>query len=260
MKIPIRDTVAEMIQKCINTALEKSTEVNNPKKYLFNEYEGKLRTYPIPKDRLLNAIKRLIKAKNILDENGELFHFKMHSLRHTRAKEYVEQGINICIIQQILGHRSLQMTMHYAKVSENTLYETWKKTSDLDLFNISSESTDKEKNIRTEEKTIRYEYIKQNLDAVKVPFGICFKPSKIACKGQLNSCLTCSSFCSTTENITEYEDEIKRVEAQIQISEDLDRQIWKEKNISYLELLKTMKNKVQEEKIVHKNCNSREEH
>ena len=260
LKIPIRDTVAEMIEKNISESEELSNENNNPNKYLFNVYEGKLKGLPIPKSRLINSKKRLIKTKEIKDENGNLFHFKIHSLRHTRAKEYVEQGINISIIQQILGHRSLQMTIHYATVTENTLYEQWKNTEDLNLFKIDTKSGRKEEiNNKEKEDFVKYEYVRKNLDAVKVPFGVCFKPSKLPCKQQINQCLTCASFCTTTENLNEYKEEIKRVEEQIKISKECGRILWQEKNEEYLKLLKDMVTEIQEHNIVHKNGNSREE-
>lgn len=130
LKIPIRDSVSDMLEKCILEAKKKSTNINNPKKYLFNIYEGRRVGLPIRKENFVSSIKRLIEKKDIRGANGELYNFKTHSLRHTRAKEYVEQGVSISIIQQILGHRSLQMTVHYAKVTENTLYEKWKEKNE----------------------------------------------------------------------------------------------------------------------------------
>ena len=259
LKIPIKDTVAEMLQKYIDEAKEKSTDINNPQKYLFNVYEGKRQGRPIGKSVILESIKRLIKEKNILDENGELYHFKMHSLRHTRAKEYVEQGVNISIVQQMLGHRSLQMTVHYATVTENTLYEQWKNTEDLNLFRIDDNNKMQKIDTEEDENLVRYEYVRKNLDAVKVPFGVCFKPSKLPCKQQINQCLTCASFCTTTENLQEYKEEIVRVQEQIKISKDCGRTLWQEKNEEYLQLLKDMVAKIGESHIVHKNGNSREE-
>ncbi|KOA19360.1 tyrosine recombinase XerD [Clostridium homopropionicum DSM 5847] len=262
LKIPIRDKVAEMIQKAIDKAKELSTEENNPKKYLFNTYEGKLKGKPLNKESLLNTIKRLIEQKDIRDINEELYHFRLHSLRHTRAKEYVEQGMGISIIQQILGHQSLQMTVHYATVTENTLYEKWKSTEDLDLFRVNSETSKLEQvdlNSDDGENIIRYEYVKKNLDAVRVPFGVCFKPSKLPCKQQMNHCLTCASFCTTFENIPEYEKEIDHVRKQIDISERCGRELWAEKNKIYLNLLEETLEKVKHQKIVHKNSLSRED-
>ncbi|MCB2291309.1 tyrosine-type recombinase/integrase [Clostridium sp. CS001] len=262
LKIPIRDKVAEVVQKAIDKAKALSIDSNNPKKYLFNTYEGKLKGKPLAKHSLLNTIKRLIAQKDIRDINGELYHFKLHSLRHTRAKEYVEQGMGISVIQQILGHQSLQMTVHYATVSENVLYEKWKYTEDLELFKVDNK-TNELKRIDTStdagENLVRYEYVKKNLDAVRVPFGVCFKASKLPCKQQMNHCLTCASFCTTTENVPEYEEEIAKVEAQIEISNRCGRELWAEKNKGYLELLEKTLEKVKEHKLVHKNGKSRED-
>lgn len=262
LKIPIRDKVAEMVQKAIDKAKSLSTEENNPKKYLFNTYEGKLKGKPLAKQSLLYTINRLIKEKDIRDVNGELYHFKLHSLRHTRAKEYVEQGMGISVIQQILGHQSLQMTVHYATVSENILYEKWKNTEDLELFKVNTE-TNELASIDTStdvgENLVRYEYVKKNLDAVRVPFGVCFKPSKLPCKQQMNHCLTCASFCTTTENIPEYEEEIEKVKSQIEISNKCGRELWAEKNSQYLSVLEETLQKIKEQKLVHKNGKSRED-
>lgn len=262
LKIPIRDKVAEMVKKAIDKTKELSTEENNPKKYLFNTYEGKLKGNPLAKATLLLTIKRLIVQKDIRDVNGELYHLKLHSLRHTRAKEYVEQGMGISVIQQILGHQSLQMTVHYATVSENVLYEKWKNTEDLELFKVNIETNELiEVDTTTDvgEGLVRYEYVKKNLDAVRVPFGVCFKSSKLLCKQQMNHCLNCASFCTTTENIPEYEEEIEKVKSQIQISKRCGRDVWAEKNEMYLDTLEKMLTKVKEYKIVHKNGKSREE-
>lgn len=262
LKIPIRDKVAEVVQKAIDKAKELSTEKNNPEKYLFNSYEGKLIGTPMPKRNFMNSIKRLIEQKDIKDINGELYKFKLHSLRHTRAKEYVEQGIGISIIQQILGHQSLQMAVHYAAVTENVLYEKWKNTEDLELFKVDTKTNELEKvdlNSDAGENLIRYEYVKKNLDAVRVPFGVCFKPSKLSCKQQMNHCLTCASFCTTVENIPEYEEEIESVKKQIDISERCGRELWAEKNKTYLKLLEDTLTIVREQKIIHKNGKSRED-
>ncbi|MDS0528565.1 tyrosine-type recombinase/integrase [Clostridium sp. SHJSY1] len=262
LKIPIRDKVAEMVRKAIDKAKELSTEENNPKKYLFNTYEGKLKGRPLAKQNLLLTIQRLIEQKDIRDVNGDLYHFRTHSLRHTRAKEYVEQGMGISIIQQILGHQSLQMTVHYATVTENVLYEKWKNTEDLDLFKVDTKTNELEKiDLHSDEgeNLIRYEYVKKNLDAVRVPFGVCFKPDKFICKQQMNHCLNCGSFCTTTENIPEYEEEIEHVKKQIDISERCGRELWAEKNKTYLRLLEDTLQRIREQKIIHKNGKSREE-
>ena len=134
-KIPIRQEVAEMVSKLIAKAKTISTEENNPYRYLFNTYEGSCKGLPYSKPAFATAVNELIERKGIKDGSGEKYHFKTHSLRHTRAMEYTEQGMPIGIIQQILGHCSLQMTLHYSKVSEDMLYKKFAYTLNL-LLNI----------------------------------------------------------------------------------------------------------------------------
>lgn len=134
LKIPVREEVASLLKTLIDEAKGKSTDENNPDRYLFNTYEGKNKGLPYSKPAFTSAVQDLINRKNILDGNGEVYHFKTHSLRHTRAMEYTEQGMPIGIIQQILGHCSLQMTLHYSKVSEDMLYKKWNETEKLNLF------------------------------------------------------------------------------------------------------------------------------
>lgn len=134
LKIPVREEVASLLKTLIEEAKGKSTDENNPDKYLFNTYEGKNKGLHYSKPAFTSAEQELINRKNILDGNGEVYHFRAHSLRHTRAMEYTEQGMPIGIIQQILGHCSLQMTLHYSKISEDILYKKWHETEKLNLF------------------------------------------------------------------------------------------------------------------------------
>ena len=245
-----------MVSELIDDAKAKSTEENNPDKYLFNTYEGKSIGLPYSKPAFARAVNELIARKGIRDGSGELYHFKTHSLRHTRAMEYTEQGMPIGIIQQILGHCSLQMTLHYSKVSEDMLYKKWQETEKLDLFKPSVAPPNKDYQ-HTEE--IHYEHVRKNLDAVRVPFGTCFKPTKIGCKNQTQMCLDCTNFCSTKDDLPAYEDEIKRVEALILVATKTERPDWVEKNNQYLTNLVQMRDKILQEGIVHKNGKLREE-
>ena len=257
LKIPLRDEVGEMVKGLIKTAREKSTEDNNPDRYLFNTYEGRSKGLPYSKAAFTDAVQELIDRKEIRDADGAIYHFKAHSLRHTRASEYTEQDIPIGVIQQILGHCSLQMTLHYAKVSENKLYEKWKETEELGLLTIKAKRPDDKQN--TVKKTVDYEKVKANLDAVKVPFGTCFKPSKLGCKNQINHCLECGSFCSCEDDIPEYEAEIERIKEKIHIGEEIGRSDWVIKNREYLDVLDRMVSRIRAEKVVHKNGATRED-
>lgn len=256
LKIPIRREVADMVKNIADEASGCSTDDNNPDKYLFNTYEGRCKGLPLSKPAFSAAVQELINRKGILDGDGKSYHFKAHALRHTRALEYTEQGMPIRIIQQILGHCSLQMTLHYAKVSENMLYRRWKETEKLNLLHLESAPPNAHKEKQEE---IRYEFIRKNLDALRVPFGVCFKPSKLPCRQQISHCLECANFCTSRDNIPEYEKEIEKVREQMEISKTLGRGEWEEKNRNYLEVLEKILARIQEEGLIHKNGSHREE-
>jgi integrase len=50
--------------------------------------------------------------------------FVFHCLRHTRATRLVEMGVNLRVIQQFMGHRTIQTTIRYAHVSDEMLVQT----------------------------------------------------------------------------------------------------------------------------------------
>lgn len=259
LKIPIRKEVAEMVKGLAEDARTRSTAENNPEGYLFNTYEGRCKGLPMSKPAFSSAVQSLIERKGILDGYGKPYHFKAHALRHTRAQEYTEQGMPIGIIQQILGHCSLQMTLHYAKVSENMMYRKWKETEKLELLHLEGSPAYRQAAHSENEEEVRYEYIRKNLDAVRVPFGICFKPGKLPCRQQMNQCLECANFCTGKDNLHEYEEEIARVKGQMCLSIKLGRTEWAEKNQRYLEVLEGMAIRIQKEGLVHKNGSHREE-
>jgi hypothetical protein len=210
---------------------------------------------PFSKPAFSSAVQKMINKNDIRDADGTLFHFKAHGLRHTRAMEYAEQGMPIGIIQRLLGHCSLQMTLHYAKVSEDTVYQKWKNTEKLDLLKIKTLPPGKN---TAQTDTVHYENVRPNLDAVRVPFGVCFKPSKAGCRRQTEQCMECPSFCSTKDNLYEYASEIEKVRAMIRIGQTLGRDEWVKKNQEYLDCLIRMQGEVEEKGIVHKSGSMRE--
>lgn len=255
LKIPVRDEVADMVKGLAEEAVKLSTDGNNPEKYLFNTYEGRCKGLPYSKPAFSSAVQDLVNRKGIMDGDGKLHHFKAHSLRHTRALEYTEQGMPLGIIQQLLGHCSLQMTLHYAKISEDMLYKKWKETEKLELFHLDSAPPVP---VKQGSGDIHYEFIRKNLDAVRIPFGVCFKPSKISCRQQMNPCFECAGFCSTKDNLEEYEAEIHCVEKQLEISRQQGRTEWAGKNQEYLDRLKAMSEAIRRNGVIHKNGAARE--
>ncbi len=51
--------------------------------------------------------------------------YSLHHLRHTFATEMLNSGMRIEVLQQILGHKSIEQTMRYAKLSDKTREEEY---------------------------------------------------------------------------------------------------------------------------------------
>ena len=92
-----------------NSAIIEATSIrhvmtNSP--FLFCTEQGK--AYKTIREGFKGALKRAG-----LDGRG----FTFHSLRHTFASSLASRGVSIRIIADLLGHRTIQMTMRYAHVS-----------------------------------------------------------------------------------------------------------------------------------------------
>lgn len=62
------------------------------------------------------ALRRLDDIVCLVDQAGQPLKFtQTHRLRHTRATELLNAGVPVHVVQRYLGHRSPEMTMHYAQ-------------------------------------------------------------------------------------------------------------------------------------------------
>ena len=60
---------------------------------------------------------RLRKALDLMGDKQ----FIVHMLRHTCASRLIQEGVNIPIVQQWMGHKDIQSTMRYAHLAPNAL-------------------------------------------------------------------------------------------------------------------------------------------
>jgi site-specific recombinase XerD len=94
------------------SALKDWLEVRNKQKdYLF---------YSPSHDKITYAAVR--KVMTILLKRAGLSNkgYSLHSLRHTFATDMLNAGLRLEVLQQLLGHQSVEVTMRYAKMSDTT--------------------------------------------------------------------------------------------------------------------------------------------
>ena len=91
--------------------------------YLFcNEYGLQLTT-----DAVKHAIARYNKSRCV-DRNG------LHAFRHTFAKKCVMNGVNVFVLQRLMGHSDISVTKEYIELYEDDLAFNIEKYNPLDTF------------------------------------------------------------------------------------------------------------------------------
>lgn len=247
-RVPIEEEVAILVKALIQDIELKSTELTNPNKYLFPCLSGKRVGKCQRGANVSMALNRWAIDYNIIGEDNKIYHFANHAFRHTKGVELINSGMNILHIQKWLAHASPEMTLIYAKVTDQTMRNEWiKANEDKQFFKVNVE-TGILKEI-ADEDLIEWEYIKSNLEAAKVPLGYCMASKKQSCPYVETPCLNCNNFCTTPENLPEFEVEIKNLNELIERTKDMP--IWNEKNQKRQLKLTEIKDKLQKGQIHH---------
>ena len=236
-RVPITDQVAVVVQAVIEEVKENSTSDNNPNKLLFVRFDGRRKGRCPQGHAIQKALNRLAKQRNIVDDQGNVFHFGNHAFRHTKGVELINYGMNLLHVQKWMAHVSPEMTLRYAKILDTTMQTSWETATKQGLFRINESGKPARIDITGigNEDIVEWEYIRSNLDAVRMPLGYCMKPKKQECHTQLIPCLTCRNLCTTPDFIPQYELEMQETKAMIERGKDQGRSSWMEKNQTLLE-------------------------
>lgn len=254
-RIPITEEVAMVVNEQIKTTEALSKDNINPRKFLFVRTTGVRAGMPPASRTIERTLNKLAEEKKIVDIDGNIFHFNNHAFRHTKAVELINNGMNLIHVQKWLAHSSPEMTLRYARVLDITMRKSWENVMKKGIFKVNTENGKIQKiDIDSIENNdlIEWEYIRHNLDAVRIPLGFCLKPSKIQCNNQLNPCLICSNMCTSPEFIHEFDEEIIKTKNQIDRAKILGRNIWVEKNQTVLERLEAIVAVLRDGKVYHK--------
>ena len=252
-KVPISIEMGEMIAQLIKDVKAKSTAKNNPDNFLFPIYNGHRIGKTILGNTINRALNKLCKDNDIYNKDGEIFSCTNHAFRHTKAVELINNGMNLIHVQKWLAHASPKMTLHYAKILDTTLRKSWEEVTKNGLFKLDETGVASKINTADveDEDIVEWEWIKHNLDAVRMPLGYCMKPNKMECATQLNPCLTCRSLCTTPEFIPAFEQEVLQTREIINKGNVQKRTIWVEKNELLLGKLESVLSVLKNGKIKH---------
>ncbi|UCD83402.1 MAG: site-specific integrase, partial [Deltaproteobacteria bacterium] len=89
----------------INETLQNALEgLKKPGEYVFCDKEGQ------PYKDIKRSFHTALRKARIED-------FRFHDLRHTFASQLVMAGENLATVKELLGHKSIEMTLKYAHLS-----------------------------------------------------------------------------------------------------------------------------------------------
>jgi len=118
-----------------------------------------------------------------------------HRFRHTFAVALLNYGIRESALQKLMGHKTLGMTLEYARILDTTVEQAFRQT-------VERMQTDTRSWVpsffATEEYTLFAEG--DTLSWIRLPLGYCRRNPKLHCESDVK-CLLCDRFVASAQDI-----------------------------------------------------------
>jgi site-specific recombinase XerD len=139
---------------------------------------------PIPGSRVDKAVRNAAAAAGI-------GHVTPHQLRHTLATQAINRGMSLEAIAALLGHRSMSMTLTYARMADRTVAEEYfAVTEKVEALYLTAPSLP----IEAEGPNMRR--LRDEANRRLLGNGHCSRPRDVACRYE-TICETCTFFVPT---------------------------------------------------------------
>lgn len=224
-RIPISEEIAKIVLSQQKITIDKSSPETNPYNYLFPTYYGTRKGKPISRDNVVNNLNKLARENNIVDEDGDIYRCKPHSFRHRFGVNLINNGMNILHVQKLMAHASPEMTLVYAQIHDKTLRKEWEKASNNGAVKLQQGgkiiATTLEQ--QADENGLELEWIRHNLDSIRLDHGFCIKSPKFNCDYLEQTleppCIknNCRSFHVDQTFLDYYNEQIMKMESDIEI-------------------------------------------
>ena len=141
---------------------------------------------PIPPERIDRAVQRAATAAGI-------GHVHPHQLRHTLATQAINRGMSLEAIAALLGHKSLSMTMVYAKIADRTVADEY--------FAVTAKVEalyDKPRQLDASDEGHEMRKLRAEMHRRMLGNGYCARPVELDCHYE-SICESCTFFVTTVE-------------------------------------------------------------
>ncbi|MGI8662474.1 MAG: tyrosine-type recombinase/integrase [Acidimicrobiales bacterium] len=117
-------------------------------------------------------------------------HAHPHQLRHTLATQAINRGMRLEAIAALLGHRSMEMTLTYAKIADRVVADE-AITAQIDALYAAAGSPGAALPADIETKAM--ERLRREAHARMLGNGLCTRPVELECRME-SACETCAYF------------------------------------------------------------------
>ena len=124
-------------------------------------------------------------------KNAGIGHAHPHQLRHTLATQAINRGMRLEAIAALLGHRSMEMTLTYARIADRVVADEYESvTAQIDaLYNAASTPG----TLPAEIETAAMARLRREAHARMLGNGLCTRPVELECRME-SACETCAYF------------------------------------------------------------------
>lgn len=114
-----------------------------------------------------------------------------HQLRHTLATQAINRGMRLEAIAALLGHRSMEMTLTYARIADRVVADEYEAvTAQIDaLYNAAATPGA----LPAEIETAAMARLRREAHARMLGNGLCTRPAELECRME-SACETCAYF------------------------------------------------------------------
>jgi Phage integrase family len=237
-RIPISQEVAAVIQAQIVWVKQHDTAQENPHGWLFPAskiyHQGRgqrfLRGDPLAAGPIRVGLNDLANKYQITDEQGTIFHFRLHAFRHTKAVELINNGMSLVLVQQWMAHASAEMTLIYAKILDDTIRTAWEKTVQRGIVQFHDGKPElvpgKKLLPMAGANVFDPERVREYRQNVKMALGSCLKTAKIVCKFVELPCFHCPAYVLTPDDLPALEAYAQQILERIEIGKQAGNAHW----------------------------------
>ena len=105
--------------------------INNTLERLFKEMPHSIESIYVFTGKDGDPYKGVKRSYNTALRNAEIYGATFHSLRHTFASQLIMAGVDLTSVQELLGHKSLNMTLRYAHLAPEHKTKAVKKLDEV---------------------------------------------------------------------------------------------------------------------------------